>query len=473
MKTKIFAAIMLIFSVIGTGCKKFLMVDPKSTVSEDKLLQSEVGFQQALIGIYAKAASRSLYGDNLSMGFLSIIGQNYNTSANLFPYPQTAALNYKTGDAITFVSAIWLNAYNAISGINNILDKIDDKQSLFTDNNFNLVKGEALGLRAYLHFDLLRLYGPIYANNPTKKAIPYRTQLKASPTIASTADEVSLAVLNDLKLAADLLRTTDPIMSADKNRRFRMNYMAVKALEARVYLYRNDKVNATLAAQEVVNSGKFSFVKSGAISGNAKVRDRLFSTEQVFALRVKTMKDWVETTNAYFKQASDTRYYLTRTEANFNTLYESTTGGSTDYRFTYLIETDGVKFCTKYWQTWELPNGGLEANRLDQTVPLIRMSEMYYILAEAAATPEAGVVYLNEVRKNRGLSQLSTTGLTAQTLAAEITKEYQKEFFAEGQTFFYYKRKAFSSILFSSRVFTEGDYTIPIPDDETEFNPNF
>ena len=48
-----------------------------------------------------------------------------------------------------------------------------------------MMKGEALGLRAFLHFDLLRLYGPVYSVTPTGKAIPYRTSFdqKATPVL--------------------------------------------------------------------------------------------------------------------------------------------------------------------------------------------------------------------------------------------------------------------------------------------------
>ena len=35
-----------------------------------------------------------------------------------------------------------------------------------------LMKGEALALRAFLHFDLLRMYGPVYKEEPEKECIP-------------------------------------------------------------------------------------------------------------------------------------------------------------------------------------------------------------------------------------------------------------------------------------------------------------
>lgn len=71
------------------------------------------------------------------------------------------------------------------------------------------------------------------------------------------------------------------------------------------------------------------------------------------------------------------------------------------------------------------------------TVVLIRLSEMYYILAECAETPEEASNFLNSVREVRGIDPVSCT---SQTVQSEIEKEYRKEFYGEGQVFFYYKR---------------------------------
>ena len=81
--------------------------------------------------------------------------------------------------------------YNIIANINNFLKYIDKNRSVIkTGKYYELMKGEALGLRAFLHFDLLRLFGPVYSENPTGKAIPYRVSfdLKATPVLP--ADQV-------------------------------------------------------------------------------------------------------------------------------------------------------------------------------------------------------------------------------------------------------------------------------------------
>lgn len=474
MKTKIFAILALSLMFSGLGCKKFLEVDPKSTIGEDQIFSSEVGFQQALTGLYSQMASRQLYGDNLSMGFTSMIAQNYSPSiSSVFSFRQTVALNFKGADALPLISGIWTKAYTTIAGANNILEKIDDRRAIFTENNYALVKGEALGLRAYLHFDLLRLFGANFTTNPNKKAIPYRNELNALSKVPSTVDEVSAMILADLKIAEGLMKGKDPINGA-KNRRFKMNYYAIKALQARVYLFRGDKENAAAAATEVVSSGVFGLTNVDKLNAAAASRDRTFSTEQVFAIRVRDIKNWALEGDPYFKLSSSNRNYLTRTNADFLRLYENS---STDLRYTKLIEAEAqTYFCTKYWQTWSIKtvDGVLEteADRLDQTVPLIRLSEMYYILAETAATPDQGLTFLNLVRNARVIP-IIPAGVTAQRLADEILKEYQKDFYAEGQLFYYYKRKLTLRMLFGAKNLTEANYIVPVPENELEFNPNY
>lgn len=470
MKTKIFAIIACFLVCSGLGCKKFLEVDPKSTMGEDQLFSSEVGFQQALIGLYSQMASRQLYGDNLSMGFTSMIGQNYSPSiSSVFSFRQTVALNFAGADALPLISGIWTKGYATIAGANNILEKIDSRQSVFTGKNYNLIKGETLGVRAYLHFDLLRLFGANFATSPDKKAIPYRDVLNALSKVPSTVDEVSAMILADLKLAEGLMKGNDPIHTT-KSRRFKMNYYAIKALQARVYLFRGDKANAAAAANEVVTSEVFKFTEPDQLSAVAGRRDRTFSTEQVFAIRVKDIKNWALDGEAYFKLNTGNRNYLTRTNTDFLRLYENS---STDVRYTKLIEAEAqTYFSTKYWQTWVKAGEETENDRLDQTVPLVRLSEMYYILAETAGTPDAGLVFLNQVRNKRVLAAIPS-GISSQKLDEEILKEYQKDFYAEGQLFYYYKRKLTVRMLFGSKNLTEANYIVPVPVNELEFNPNY
>lgn len=456
-------------SMVLTGCHKYLDVSPKSSLSEDQLFESEVGFEQALNGVYAQLAARELYGDNLTMGFVSALAQNYAVSGTDAPFVQTRALNYTSAEVLSYTNAIWSAAYSAIAGANKVIANTESRRSVLPAYNYKLIRGEALALRAFLHFEVLRLYGPEYTSGTAGKAIPYKTKADEYAEVPSTTAKVVTLTLQDLADAAALLKDADPIAGNSPNRRIRMNYYAVKALEARVRLYAGDNAGAFAAAREVVNAGKFPFVRASAASATAGARDRLYLTEMIFCLRARNIHDWAE--NSYFRFNGSTSMKLTRSAANFATLYETAAGGSTDFRFLYRIEQDGgAPFPSKFWQTYQYNT--MDSTRLDQLVPAIRLSEMYYILAETAATPAEGVSYLNTVRRNRALPELPAT-ITAANFTREITKEYQKEFYAEGQLFFYYKRKKMTRMQFMNTDIPLTKYVLPIPDSELEFNPNY
>ena len=96
-------------------------------------------------------------------------------------------------------------------------------------------------------------------------------------------------------------------------------------------------------------------------------------------------------------------------------------------------------------------------------IPLLKLSEMYLIAAEASGD----IRYLETLRANRGYA---TDPLPAgANLQDEITKEYQKEFIAEGQLFYYYKRRNMAILPITSTSMNRATCVLPVPDNELEF----
>jgi len=94
-------------------------------------------------------------------------------------------------------------------------------------------------------------------------------------------------------------------------------------------------------------------------------------------------------------------------------------------------------------------------------IPMLRMSEMYLIAAEAAPFTE-GIALLKEFRDSRSLKL--TNPSNDLELKREIIKEYRKEFYAEGQGFFNYKRNNVvkADFLFIPNAATI-NYVLPLP----------
>ena len=166
----------MLLAVGITSCSGWLDVKPKKTV-EEELFSREIGFKEALTGAYIKMTSTSLYTRELSYGFIDILGQRYKNG-------KSGTQSFQNGLYYTFPSsltesttnAIWEKTYNIIADLNNLLYWVDkSKQVLSTPGYYEIIKGEALGLRAFLHFDLLRMFGPVYKEHPGANSICYRT----------------------------------------------------------------------------------------------------------------------------------------------------------------------------------------------------------------------------------------------------------------------------------------------------------
>ena len=110
-----------------------------------------------------------------------------------------------------------------------------------------------------------------------------------------------------------------------------------------------------------------------------------------------------------------------------------------------------------------------DAGRACCHLPLIRLSEMYYIAAECEPDFNTAKGYLETVRQHRGLSSYPLTCTDKQQLQDDIEQEYRKEFIAEGQLFYYYKRQNLSSIPFTAQTMNRDVYVFPVPDNELEF----
>lgn len=473
MNSRFFVNALLVAILLSAAsCKKWLDVSPKTQIRESILLSDEQGFKDALIGVYTLMGGISVYGTNLTMGVLDGMGQRYNSAATTHIYYYPARYDYTATASKNFISAIWGGLYSGVANVNNILTQIDNKEEVFTPSNYKVIKGEALALRALLHFDLLRLYGVAPVSDGNRKSIPYVTKFGMEVYPLLTVNAVMDSCLKDLADAELLLGTdktirlenpADPFLSYTRNH---MNYWSVKGLQARIYLYRNDKANALAAAREVINNQAtyFPFVVPSAASATID-RDRTYATEHLFALNVFKLKSITE---SYTKTSTVGGVpTLAHTTTNINTLYESSSGGSSDLRYVYLFTAFSTSSATnKYWQD------DLNIESFKNNLPIIRLSEMYYIAAESAATPAEGVDYLNTIRTKRGLVALNTA-ITATALQAEILKEYKKEFYAEGQLFYYFKRLNAARVDGSTVNMTDATYTFPLPENEIEFANRF
>lgn len=317
----------------------------------------------------------------------------------------------------------------------------------------------------------------------SKKTIPYVTTLSSIPTPQRTGKETLQMIINDLEAAEKLLKEYDPItkkhpasyytsIDADgffKDRTLRLNYYAVKALEARVYLWEGSKESidkALNATEEIIT----------AIGDNGIVMDDMYTysyllpeisqsnrslaSEALFSLNVSDVTSKI---TSYiipnFVNTDYTAMYISPTDVE--NIYE---GINSDVRFTRML--DQTQSDSRGYVPMKIHQASLDEfnkNRLS----LIRLPEIFYIAAECyatSATPNLDMALqrLNKIRENRGIST-PLENLNADQIIKEIQKEYHKEFISEGVMFYYYKRTGCKSIPNYSEEMTDTQYLLPYP----------
>lgn len=469
-------------STMMVSCDSWLEVKPYDKISEGELQKSEEGYQKMLNGIYIDLNSDALYGQSLSVEMIEVMGGAYaiGTDNSVWGnYKDLSNYQYDTEYWRNRLDQTWNKAYALILNCNKILENIDQNQDLFTGGNYYAVKGEALALRAMLHFDMLRLFGPVYAKDSDKKAIPYYNKQTNSPEPILTAKEVAEKVVADLEearilLANDPVKSEGTLMSGSQDgtsnfmryRALRLNYYAVEALLARVNLYMGNKTEAFKYATDVIKTadqGIFPFVDKSLVIGSPADPDRIFSSEVLFAL-TNTSRSKI---HKNFYDPSRLPNYVFRMDDNLmsNIVYggAATTGGyQDDYRYrANWIATGSNRYFYKYSDM--VANGSIQ----NTMIPMIRLGEMFLIAAESQSDNLAnGVQYVNALRRNRGVANL-------QTLTPDLLKyEYIRELYGEGQLFYLYKRLN-SDIITSSNAnknpkASDLIFVVPLPDSETE-----
>ena len=477
IKRYIATIILAIVLLLNFSCTDWLDVKPVDRMSEDQLYSTEAGFRQALNGIYVELNHADLYGDELLVNTVEILAQRYKFSSmgTLTNQYHLAEFDYTTDYAKKCGSRIWEKAYALIANVNKLLKNADSHKDLFTGDSYDLITGEAYALRAFLHFDLLRLFGPVYKTHKEDKSICYNTQFSLSGSDLLPASKVMEYVIADLKEAEDRL-AKDPIIEEGpllsdgateeedfwRFRSLRLNYYAVKALQARAYLYAEMNEDALEAARTVVAVQEkwFPFLEYSAIVGNSKTPNRVFSTELLFCMQ-NTKRNTIFT--SYFTpDLKDDQMYVTP-KTFLENIFGTLARNDRRYEPIWLSPSNHDFRCFHKYADIE------SATFYSNLIPMIRVTEMYYIIAETTTDDIEALNSINLVLENRGLDKLTSKD----EIPATILSEYQKEFWGEGQLFFYYKRINASSI---PSAMTGGDvemndvkYSMPLPESETNF----
>lgn len=464
---KYISYIVIAIGLLSTvSCEEWLDEKPKTNVPAEELFETENGFMSALAGLYIRMTEETVYGNNLTFGFIDQLVQMYDkipdgandNRNNIYIYDRETNGGYNAKGTL---AGIWQEQYHIIANANNLLKWLDTNgDSIKNVNTRNMIRGEALAIRAYLHFDLLRGWGPINFSKDTiaqqMKSIPYRVVADNTKQPLLTAKDVVGKIIADLDSAKILLnyeKELDLSNSNSGNRHYRFNYHAVNATLARVHNYAGNKEKAREYAQDVIKNCGRTLVDDNK-------GDPVLSTEVICGL---SMHEMSEKLSSHFSDGDkmQTKQYI-GIDAK-NRLFETSSAESEDMRAknSAFIMNNALRMALtlKY------------IDNDNEIIPLIRLPEMYYIISEASEGSEAAE-YINIIRNKRGISKSNNiTCNTEEEHIEALSKEYRKEFYAEGQYFWFLKAHGLTGTLeyCDETTLTKENFIFPLPDREKEF----
>lgn len=458
---------MILFTFLY-GCNNFLDVSPKSEVFDDEMFSSAEGYEDALFGVYGELGSEDyLYGKYVSLLIPEAKSVNFETKGttdiSYMSYNQ-----WSQPSVTNTLGTIWTKAYQAVGHVNNIIEHAEAE----TDNTYQymkLYKGEAYALRAFIHFDLLRLYAvtPNSLNEEAKKkAIPYVVEYSHKITPYSSVNEVYNKIIDDLKKAESLLDADESLIPQVRNnssaggfissRITHLNLYAVQGMLARVYWMKGDLQDASIYAKKVIDCGKFPLMEKADLltfeRGVMNLKETVFGIYSI-------------------KYPSDCYLYLKyggqlTLNSNYKELYEVPTMYGNDERLSAWFD-QAQDVCYKMMNNAYAPdNKGVYTGNSILGFNVIRIPEMYYIMAEALLDGNLPLAtqYFDKVIASRGM--LGLADRPEQLTADHIYMERRKEFYGEGQQWFNMKRLG-KDVVLDASVILDGSldetYKLPIP----------
>lgn len=470
----------VLFCFLVTSCNKWLTIQPTDQVSEETLYSTAEGYHNQVNGVYRTMASASLYGRELTWGVVDALGQSYDYAGihnAMHPYSQGAKeYNYEDKFLQPLIEDLWEEMFNAIANCNDIIahaEKADPMMFYNRELEKNLILGEAHALRAMLHFDILRLFAPAPIKNRSEKLIPYVTVFPTKIPMPMDTKEVLKNIIADLEKGEQLTAEFDIFFKDNildvrfrlesytsgggqrftNSRGYRLNHYAIKALIARVCMYAGDDANKEKAlkyAEELIALNKFKFTSSYYFGkGNIKLYD-----DVIFALHSNKYKDIYSYINKDSK--------LGLSIINFSDVYGADTK---DLRAQQWLYDTSTKRYLPLKILHREGSGGKEIynNRL---LPILRISEMYYIAAEClfGRDKTKATSYLKIVKTGRSANTNISDALNQSDFNRLILDDARREFMCEGQIFFFYKRLNLPvRLLNNEEKALDEEFVLPIP----------
>lgn len=455
-----------------SGCNDFLTEEPKMSQSNELTLATYKGLSDAVAGAYAYMSSTGWYCGNFIVknemnteNGMVHIGKDTDTGRAASDY---RIVNYNENNT----SGMWSTCYVMIAAVNNVIDNLEGKGD---PQDLANLEAEALFLRAFCHFELVRTFAYPYhwqGKNGAHDGVPVvlHTEPNAKPK-RNTVAEVYDQIIADLTRAEEIIDPSYVRSGTDKTAYASLE--VIQAFLSRVYLYKRDYDNAAAYATKVIDSKKYSMwtVEDLTLDDegrNVFNQDIPSGGEVIFEVYGSKANSYDIIQDGLCVLTDFDGYGDATCPEQLPGIYEDG-----DIRKTMFKTATDAKG-NRYMWTTKYHGKGHATPDVNNTI-VFRLSEMYLTRAEAGINGAKGVnavADLAMVANNRGATPQPAT-------QAGVNEERRKEFVWEAHLWFDLGRtgRAMTRWDQGDGVVTElpADskyWAMPIPHRERNVNPN-
>ncbi|UCS93835.1 RagB/SusD family nutrient uptake outer membrane protein [Echinicola marina] len=204
-----------LLGILGTSCEDFLSTEPTNFIAPEYSTIAEL--ETGLAGVYDVLGSQATYGDVIPYWLNVSTDIGYTNTGQL----NTTAYIYTATDAQ--ITNLWKTLYQGIYRANLVLAKVDNPE--LDEEARNRIKGQALFLRGYYYFLLVKNYGSVPMLLTDKPDIS-NVNIPRSPV-----EDVYTQILQDMKEAESLVEEAEHLSGGG-----RISRSAVQGILARVCL---------------------------------------------------------------------------------------------------------------------------------------------------------------------------------------------------------------------------------------------
>jgi len=242
---------------IAASCANIVNeVNPTHILDKSNAFKTIENYEAALNGAYSQLRSVNAYGRNQSV-IPDMMSDNLKESPENLPQGTRGMVDWVYAADNGAVADAWLGLYTIINSANVVINGIDAFTTPANQRTANRIKGQALALRAWIHFDLLKWYANSYERDSNSPGVPVMTTVSTdNPNLRPprvTVKEVYDRIFNDLNEALRLLSDVDRAINT-ASRRVNIDAITVNAMLARISLYAGQDADAIRFATNVINA---------------------------------------------------------------------------------------------------------------------------------------------------------------------------------------------------------------------------